>query len=173
MFPVRCNQALPNITSVWGIFLRHASHEGTNSQNSFLHQAVCCGACEPQLFQYACKCSSLLAVHAGDATHLQRKSSQKFPLLFLYRALIASTFSAISTYLMRVFLPSKMVPYLLLETTLTCLSSAVLLETGVKLNFVLNLRLFLQDLYSAYVGRDSSVGVVTHYGLDGPGIESR
>jgi len=24
-----------------------------------------------------------------------------------------------------------------------------------------------------YVGRDSSVGIVTHYGLDGPGIESR
>ena len=23
-----------------------------------------------------------------------------------------------------------------------------------------------------YVGRDSSVGIATHYGLDGPGIES-
>jgi hypothetical protein len=26
---------------------------------------------------------------------------------------------------------------------------------------------------SAMVGRDSVVGIVTHYGLDGPGIESR
>ena len=27
--------------------------------------------------------------------------------------------------------------------------------------------------YNVYVGRDNAVGIVTHYGLDGPGIESR
>jgi hypothetical protein len=27
--------------------------------------------------------------------------------------------------------------------------------------------------YSRYVRRDSSVGIATRYGLDGPGIESR
>ena len=35
----------------------------------------------------------------------------------------------------------------------------------------------IRQLYSALVatagGRDSSVGIATHYGLDGPGIESR
>jgi hypothetical protein len=31
--------------------------------------------------------------------------------------------------------------------------------------------LFLLELHH-YVGRDSSVGIATHYGLDGPGIES-
>jgi hypothetical protein len=49
VFSLGCNLALPNITSVGGMFLPHAPPVGTNSQNSFLHQAVCCGDCEPQL----------------------------------------------------------------------------------------------------------------------------
>ena len=31
----------------------------------------------------------------------------------------------------------------------------------------------LLTLYGAGMGRDSSVGIATRYGLDGPGIESR
>ena len=31
----------------------------------------------------------------------------------------------------------------------------------------------LEHNYMLYVGRDSSVGIATSYGLDGPGIESR
>ena len=31
----------------------------------------------------------------------------------------------------------------------------------------------LQEVSSYFVGRDSSVGIATRYGLDGPGIESR
>jgi hypothetical protein len=34
--------------------------------------------------------------------------------------------------------------------------------------YILNIRLL-----NKYVGRDSSVGIATRYGLDGPGIESR
>ena len=32
---------------------------------------------------------------------------------------------------------------------------------------------FFTRLFLLYVGRDSSVGIATHYGLDGPGIEFR
>ena len=42
----------------------------------------------------------------------------------------------------------------------------------------LEVRVFLSDrdnggLYSLQWGRDSSVGIATRYGVDGPGIESR
>ena len=42
---------------------------------------------------------------------------------------------------------------------------ASLLNTRVEWNFTKH--------YPTFVGRDSVVGVVTRYGLDGPGIESR
>jgi hypothetical protein len=38
------------------------------------------------------------------------------------------------------------------------------------------LHIYLNDItsyHNACVGRDSSVGIATDYGLDGPGIESR
>ena len=76
VFQLRCNQALPDITNVGGIFLLHAPHVVTNSQNSFFHKAACCGVCEPQLSHMHVNAAVFLAVYAGDAAHLQCRSSQ-------------------------------------------------------------------------------------------------
>ena len=48
----------------------------------------------------------------------------------------------------------------------------VVLKEGVNLSSWVGIISFLM-LFVAYSGRDSSVGIATRYGLDGPGIESR
>jgi len=51
---------------MWVIFLYHAPHEVTGSKNSFLYHDQGHAACEPDLSQHECKCSSIFYISSDD-----------------------------------------------------------------------------------------------------------
>jgi hypothetical protein len=61
----------------------------------------------------------------------------------------------------------------LLSCTYTLIMLLLSLVTGVTLSVLMKFGFYYYYYYYYYWGQNSSVGIATSYGLDGPGIESR